>query len=42
MGATHAIVQRRGDWWITVVGDVPPSTLRQFAQALERHKPVSQ
>ncbi len=42
MGATHAIAQRRGDWWITVVGDVPPSTLRQFAQALERRKPGSQ
>jgi sigma-E factor negative regulatory protein RseB len=39
MGATYAIVRRQGDWWITVVGDVPPSTLRQFAQALERRKP---
>jgi sigma-E factor negative regulatory protein RseB len=42
MGATHAIGQRLGDSWITVVGDVPPSTLRQFAQALERRKPASQ
>jgi sigma-E factor negative regulatory protein RseB len=42
MGATHAIGQRHGDWWITVVGDVPPPTLRQFAQALERRKPATQ
>lgn len=39
MGATHALARRNGDWWITVVGDVPPATLRQFAQALERRKP---
>lgn len=42
MGATHAIARRQGDWWITVVGDVPPATLRQFAQVLERRKPASQ
>jgi sigma-E factor negative regulatory protein RseB len=39
MGATHALARRNGDWWVTVVGDVPPATLRQFAQALERRKP---
>lgn len=39
MGATHAITRRLGDWWITAVGDVPPLTLRQFANALERRKP---
>jgi sigma-E factor negative regulatory protein RseB len=39
MGATHALARRNSDWWITVVGDVPPTTLRQFAQALERRKP---
>ncbi|MEY4750634.1 MAG: hypothetical protein RIQ60_2848 [Pseudomonadota bacterium] len=39
MGATHALARRNGDWWITVVGDVPPTTLRQFAQAMERRKP---
>jgi sigma-E factor negative regulatory protein RseB len=42
MGATHAVARRQGDWWITVVGDVPPATLRQFAQALERRKPATQ
>jgi sigma-E factor negative regulatory protein RseB len=39
MGATHAVTRRQGDWWITAVGDVPPLTLRQFVQALERRKP---
>jgi sigma-E factor negative regulatory protein RseB len=39
MGATHALARRSGDWWVTVVGDVPPATLRQFALALERRKP---
>ncbi len=35
-GATHTLTQRQGDWWITVVGDVPTSTLKQFAGALQR------
>jgi sigma-E factor negative regulatory protein RseB len=36
-GATHTLTARRGDdSWITVVGDVPPVTLDQFARALER------
>ena len=38
-GATHAVTRRQGDWWITAVGDVPASALRQFTQALERRKP---
>ncbi|MFZ5542128.1 MAG: MucB/RseB C-terminal domain-containing protein [Pseudomonadota bacterium] len=38
VGATHTLMQRLGDWWITVVGDVPTSTLKQFAQALQRRK----
>jgi len=29
-------MRRQGDWWITVMGDVPVGTLRQFAVALER------
>jgi sigma-E factor negative regulatory protein RseB len=37
-GATQTLSVRRGDWWLTVVGDVPPSTLRLFANALERKK----
>ena len=38
-GATQAIGQRHGDWWITAVGDVPRATLRQFAAQIERRKP---
>jgi negative regulator of sigma E activity len=29
---------RLGDDWITVVGDVPPDTLRRFVAALERRR----
>ena len=36
IGATQTLMQRRGPWWITVVGDVPAATLAQFARALER------
>ena len=39
MGATATLSQRQGDWWITVVGDTPPATLKTFAAALERRKP---
>jgi sigma-E factor negative regulatory protein RseB len=39
VGATSTLAQRRGDWWVTVVGDTPPATLRMFAAALERRKP---
>jgi negative regulator of sigma E activity len=28
---------RRDDYWVTIMGDVPPDTLRRFAAALE-HK----
>ncbi|KNZ31873.1 MAG: sigma E regulatory protein, MucB/RseB [Methylibium sp. NZG] len=38
VGATQTLMQRHGDWWVTVVGDVPPGTLRLFAGALERRK----
>lgn len=34
-GATHTWMQAHGAHWITVVGDVPASTLKQFAAALE-------
>lgn len=34
-GATHVLVKRRGDFWITVLGEAPPSTLQQFASAIE-------
>lgn len=38
IGATHTLMQRQGDWWITVMGDVPMSTLKQFAASLERRR----
>ncbi len=37
-GATHTHTRRIHDWWATVVGEVPPATLRAFATALERKK----
>jgi len=38
VGATQTLSLRQGDWWITVVGDVPAATLRMFADGLERRK----
>jgi sigma-E factor negative regulatory protein RseB len=38
MGATQTLMRRQGDWWITVVGDVPAATLKAFAGALEPKK----
>jgi sigma-E factor negative regulatory protein RseB len=38
VGATQTMTRRHGEWWITVVGDVPPGTLRLFAGGLERSK----
>lgn len=38
VGATQTLMKRHGDWWLTVVGDVPPATLRVFAKGLERRK----
>ena len=37
-GATRTLMSRQGDWWITVVGDVPAATLRAFAGGLERRR----
>ncbi len=36
VGATHSLMQPYGPHWVTVMGDVPMSTLKQFAAALER------
>lgn len=36
VGPTQTLMQRQGDWWVTVVGDVPPATLRVFAKGLQR------
>ena len=38
MGATQTLMRRHGTWWITAVGEVPPATLREFVQGLERKK----
>jgi sigma-E factor negative regulatory protein RseB len=38
LGATHMLTRRVGDWWLTVVGEVPPQTLAAFAQGLARKK----
>lgn len=38
VGPTQTLMQRQGDWWVTVVGDVPPATLRLFVKSLERAK----
>lgn len=38
IGATQTMMRREGDWWVTVMGDVPATTLRQFADGVERKK----
>jgi sigma-E factor negative regulatory protein RseB len=35
-GATHSLTRRIGSHWLTVLGEVPPATLKRFASALER------
>ncbi|HSV68780.1 MAG TPA: MucB/RseB C-terminal domain-containing protein [Methylibium sp.] len=38
MGATQTMTRRQGEWWLTVIGDVPTATLRAFALGLERRR----
>jgi len=38
IGATSTLRQRRGEYWITLMGDVPAPTLKAFADALERRR----
>lgn len=38
IGATHTLMMRQGDWWMTIVGDVPPAALRAFAKGIERSR----
>jgi sigma-E factor negative regulatory protein RseB len=38
-GATATLMTRRGDFWITAVGDVPIATLKQFAASMDRRRP---
>jgi sigma-E factor negative regulatory protein RseB len=33
-GATHILVRKSGDFWVTVVGEVPQPTLEQFATSI--------
>ena len=35
IGSTQTLMLQHDDWWVTVVGDVPPATLRLFARGLE-------
>jgi sigma-E factor negative regulatory protein RseB len=37
-GATHTLTRRVQDWWVTVVGEVPPQTLKAFSVNLERRR----
>jgi sigma-E factor negative regulatory protein RseB len=36
IGATSTLMLRRGEFWLTAMGDVPVATLKLFADALER------
>lgn len=36
LGATQTVMNRQGDWWITVVGDAPMATVQQFEVGLQR------
>lgn len=37
-GATQTVGSRQGNWWLTVVGDVPAATLKSFASGFERRR----
>jgi sigma-E factor negative regulatory protein RseB len=38
VGATRMLTRQHDEWWLTVVGDVPMATLRQFADGITRMK----
>ena len=38
LGATHTRTSRRGDWWVTIVGEVPMTTIQLFEGMLERRR----
>ena len=38
IGATHTITRQLGNYWLTAMGEVPVTTLKQFASGLERKK----
>jgi sigma-E factor negative regulatory protein RseB len=37
-GATHTLLRRMNEFWLTAVGEVPPQTLKAFARGLERKR----
>ncbi len=38
IGATHTLMKRHDQWWVTVMGDVPMATVARFADALSRRR----
>lgn len=38
LGASHTLTNRHGDWWLTIVGEVPMTTVLQFEAMLERRR----
>jgi sigma-E factor negative regulatory protein RseB len=38
MGSSNTVMVRRGEWWLTVVGEVPMATAQQFESLLERRR----
>lgn len=38
LGATHTMTHRQGDWWLTVVGEVPMATVQMFEAMFERKR----
>jgi sigma-E factor negative regulatory protein RseB len=38
LGATSTLMQRRGEHWLTAMGDVPVATLRMLLDSLERRR----
>ena len=38
MGATHTLTRLAGNYWLTAMGEVPMTTLKQFVNGLERKK----
>lgn len=38
LGATHTLTSRQGDWWFTIVGEVPMATVQRFEAMLERKR----
>ncbi|WP_235823531.1 MucB/RseB C-terminal domain-containing protein [Azohydromonas sediminis] len=38
IGATHTLMRRHDQWWVTVMGDVPMTTVARFADAVQRRR----